>query len=307
MSTSPPRKHIFAVPPIIRKIFDAFPLVTYPALPLPARCPRPSTRPRLYVWITLEELKRPEGGFSFDPECLKWQTYLKFCGIPYKTVPSNNHACPSNSSALPFLIPASGDSVAPTEWNVERWESSPLAKSASPPPGYQSPVPIPAMKLAQWAKENSQRTHRIHEEGQNGSQGDDGEIDTERGDLQAFMELLDNQIRDALLYTTHLHPPNLHNHTVPKYTDSATSFIYPLISSELRASALSQLKQRHPGLIDRTAILADAALALDALSGLLGNDEWFFGGKVPGLMDAAAFGYLHVIITGEWEEEWVGG
>lgn len=161
-------------------------------------------------------------------------------------------------------------------------------------------------------------------------------MDFERGDVQAFLELLDNEIHDAVvsdnflqyqntyiyttnlltfallpssakLYTTHIHPPNLHNLTTPLYAPSTSSLVQPFLSAQLRASALAHLKRRYPGTLDRDTIFADADAALEALCTLLGTDTWFFGGKVPGLLDAAVFAYLHVILTGEWEEDWAGG
>jgi metaxin len=61
---------------------------------------------------------------SFNPQCLRWQAYLKFVGIDFELVPSTNHASPSG--ALPYLLPA---------LSVE------------------SPLPIPAHKLQHWAIE----------------------------------------------------------------------------------------------------------------------------------------------------------
>lgn len=55
------------------------------------------------------------------------QTYLKFCGIAFQTVPSNNHASPTG--ILPFLLPAA---TAATE----------------PDP------PVPSTKLKTWAQQH---------------------------------------------------------------------------------------------------------------------------------------------------------
>ncbi|KAF8423282.1 hypothetical protein EV426DRAFT_138857 [Tirmania nivea] len=275
-----PHKSVFAVPPLVRAVFDAFPLVTYPACPAPARCPPPSSRPRLYAWSTPAEARKPGGGYSFDPECLKWQMYLRFCGVKFTTVPSNSSACPSSSGGLPFLIPPPPP-------------PPPNAMPPSPPP-----PPITAPKLVQWARSRSQH-----------GRGEDDDGDIERGDVQAFLELLDNEIHDAVLYTTHMHPPNLHNLTVPLYAPCAAStpLLRPLMAAQLRAAALARLRRPHPGTLDRDSIFADAAAALDALSMLLGADSWFFNGKAPGLLDAAVFAYLNVILTAGWAEDWPGG
>ncbi|KAI5793085.1 hypothetical protein EDC01DRAFT_83208 [Geopyxis carbonaria] len=120
-----PQQDLFAIPPAIRRIFDSFPLIEYPPNNLPASCAKPAAIPTLYVFNTPEDAAcgRP----SFNPGCLKWQTYFNLCGIAYKTVSSNNHASPSG--ALPFLIPASNST------NI-------------------IPEPIPTNKLVQWAEDS---------------------------------------------------------------------------------------------------------------------------------------------------------
>ncbi|ODA80594.1 hypothetical protein RJ55_03553 [Drechmeria coniospora] len=97
---------IFAVPRPVRDLFKRFPLHVYPPEKLPARAPdRARPRPCLYVFATDEAAR--SGLPSYNPSCLKWQTYLKMAGIDLELVPSNNHASPSG--ALPFLLPPSSD------------------------------------------------------------------------------------------------------------------------------------------------------------------------------------------------------
>lgn len=91
----------FAAPAPIRALFKLFPLRVYPAESLPHRTPSPARElPGLYVFATEEDaaLGRP----SFNPSCLKWQTFLRIAGVEVELVPSNNHASPSG--ALPFLL-----------------------------------------------------------------------------------------------------------------------------------------------------------------------------------------------------------
>ncbi|KAI9693778.1 MAG: hypothetical protein M1822_003049 [Bathelium mastoideum] len=79
-STSRSASHnLFRIPAPIKRIFNRFPLLSYPANELPLRAPRARTQHALY-------------------------TYLKLLNIPFISVPSNNHASPSGS--LPFLLPA---------------------------------------------------------------------------------------------------------------------------------------------------------------------------------------------------------
>ncbi|KAA8651797.1 hypothetical protein EYZ11_003983 [Aspergillus tanneri] len=112
----------FSIPAPIKRIFDRFPLVTYPSNDVPQR---PATARRengLFVFTDAPGARH--GRPSFNPQCLKWQAYLKFVGIGFNLIPSNNHASPTG--ALPFLLPA-----------------HPIQTSA----------PIPSSKLQKWAIE----------------------------------------------------------------------------------------------------------------------------------------------------------
>ncbi|QKX62310.1 uncharacterized protein TRUGW13939_09469 [Talaromyces rugulosus] len=93
---------LFAVPAPIKSVFDRFPLVTYQSEDVPLSRTGRSERNRLFVFIDPADAKK--GAPSFNPQCLKWQSYLKFVGIDFDLVSSNNHASPTG--ALPFLHPA---------------------------------------------------------------------------------------------------------------------------------------------------------------------------------------------------------
>ncbi|KIW99472.1 uncharacterized protein Z518_11211 [Rhinocladiella mackenziei CBS 650.93] len=111
----------WSLPQPIRRVFDRFPLVTYPANGLPQRAPKQQNETILYIFQSDEPRSRDAP--SFNPSCLKWQAYLKFHGIPLRTRASNNHASPTGS--LPFLLPAPQDSLRPA-------------------------APIPANRIARW-------------------------------------------------------------------------------------------------------------------------------------------------------------
>lgn len=177
------------VPVPIKQIFDKFPLITYPANELPRRITRRSARHALYIFTTSRAAER--GAPSFNPQCLKWQVspssssearlnlnlpptarctcvtdvitptlyqaYLKFVGISFETVPSNNHASPTG--ALPFLIPTSSVTSVPTS-----------------PKG-----PIPSNKIQKWVIEQ----YHIEEEQQLNMLFD------------VYTSLLDHNIRNA--------------------------------------------------------------------------------------------------------------
>jgi metaxin len=93
-------RDMFTVPPVIKQVFAKFPLSTYTANALPTRSPTHRDQHTLYTWTSTQDTNTP----SFNPTCLKWQTYLLFNDIAFRVQPSNNHASPSGS--LPFLLPA---------------------------------------------------------------------------------------------------------------------------------------------------------------------------------------------------------
>ena len=49
-------------------------------------------------------------------------------------------------------------------------------------------------------------------------------------------------------------------------------------------------------MIDAEALYRDYDKALEALSELLGDDEFFFGERRPGLFDAIVFAYTHIFL-----------
>ena len=66
--TSPPW---FTTPPLIRRLFDKFPLRAYPVNELPQRLPQNRDKHTLWIFTTNEGAKL--GAPSFNPGCLKWQ------------------------------------------------------------------------------------------------------------------------------------------------------------------------------------------------------------------------------------------
>ncbi|BCS18540.1 putative mitochondrial outer membrane protein (Sam35) [Aspergillus puulaauensis] len=95
-------RDFFSVPAPVKRVFDRFPLITYPENDLPYHAWSTRRGNQLFVFSDVAGARR--GAPSFNPQCLKWQAYLKFVGIDFDLVPSNNHASPSG--VLPFLLPA---------------------------------------------------------------------------------------------------------------------------------------------------------------------------------------------------------
>ena len=71
----------YTTPKPIKRLFDRFPLVTYPSNELPKRNAGHRGEHALYVFTTEEGVQN--GAASFNPGCLKWQVRfglsLEFC------------------------------------------------------------------------------------------------------------------------------------------------------------------------------------------------------------------------------------
>ncbi|KAG0635912.1 hypothetical protein HOY80DRAFT_1091075 [Tuber brumale] len=251
------------IPQFFKTLFDSFPLLTYPANSLPSRCPASDTIPSLYVFTTSEDAV--SGNPSFNPSCLKWQAYLKFNRIQFKTVPSNNHASPTG--ALPFMISQQRSMSESTEEAV-----------------------VPSNKLAAWIEKHGYSLEEV--------------ADMDGARAKAFLALVDTQLRDAWLYSLYLEPNNSQDLARILYCGSSVSAVSSFLLWQTKAAARQQLLQARPGgVLDPRRIYADAGAALEAISTMLGSDTWFSGGRDPGLFDASVFAYTHLILTLRWHSE----
>ncbi|KAL8777497.1 MAG: hypothetical protein Q9213_007840 [Squamulea squamosa] len=244
-------------PKTIRQLFDRFPLVTYPLNQLPNRRPIERNKNSLYVFT--REGETQHGAPSFNPGCLKWQTYLKLIGVDFVTIPSNNHASPTGS--LPFVIPASSGADS-TILDVVR--------------------PVPSHKIQEWAGKN----RYIHKT----------KPDNMR--FGAYMTLLDHRIRNAWLHTLYLSVPNFDAVARPIYILPATSSppARLALTHHLKSAALEELRKAATApVIDVNALYWESDKAFSALSELLRDDDWFFGEAEPGLFDAGVFAYTHLL------------
>lgn len=67
-------RDFFSVPAPIKRIFDRFPLTTYPPNDLPERSGTNPQGNRLFVFADATSARR--GKPSFNPQCLKWQVSI---------------------------------------------------------------------------------------------------------------------------------------------------------------------------------------------------------------------------------------
>ncbi|EFR00580.1 hypothetical protein MGYG_03585 [Nannizzia gypsea CBS 118893] len=261
-----------AIPQPVKRVFDQFPLVTYPPNSAPASSStsvsgssstnaganqRPGEH-RLYIFTSTEAASK--GRPSVNPQCLKWQTYLRFRGIPFRTIPSNNHASPDG--ALPFLLPAPGSG------------------------GTSEPGCVASSKLQKWVNENAECS------------SEDEEVSHFLNSAgRAYSSLLDHRIRDAWLYTVYLDGSNFESIARNVYVNSSTTnpIVRTALAYQLQDAARSQLQLKN-SYIDADDILAEAEKAFHTLSYILADHKYFFTDSTPCLFDASFFSYTHLIL-----------
>ncbi|KAK5006962.1 hypothetical protein LTR60_005837, partial [Cryomyces antarcticus] len=198
-------------------------------------------------------------------------TYLKFSGIPFRIVSSNNHASPTG--ALPFLLPAAASSV------IE-------------PPR----KPVPANKLEKWAAENGSA---LHESSDLRYEAYTSLLDSRIRRAWLYTLYLIPSNFAAVAHPLYISP------------SSSNTFVTMTIAHQLRAAAEAELLKHSPSaskIIDAEALCQEAEEAFKALSTLLGEHEWFFGVEKPGMFDAGVFAYTHLLLdeTLGWRENRLG-
>jgi metaxin len=117
-AAAPASRSLIPLPAPIRRLFDAFPLVTYPSAPLPTSAPpRISSDDAATLHIFTTNPPSPDAP-SHNPTCLAYQTYLRLRGVRFRCVPATNHAAPDGR--LPYLMPPGERKSVPAE-KIRRW------------------------------------------------------------------------------------------------------------------------------------------------------------------------------------------
>ena len=85
---------------------------------------------------------------------------------------------------------------------------------------------------------------------------------------------------------------------------SSNALVQASISHQLRTAAEAELL-KHSSTIDAADLYSEADKAFEALSTLLGDDEWFFGNEKAALFDASVFAYTHLLLDKKlgWKED----
>lgn len=127
------------------------------------------------------------------------------------------------------------------------------------------------------------------------SQGCEEGLSTSREDV--YMTLIDHSIRNAWLYFLYIDGSNFKAVAWPAYisTTSSMRLVQTAIASGLRTAAKEELLKTQ-AIVDGADLLHTAEKALESLSTLLGEDQWFFGHKQPTLFDASLFAYTQTLL-----------
>ncbi|KAI9664351.1 MAG: hypothetical protein M1831_002284 [Alyxoria varia] len=251
----------------MKRLFDRFPLVTYPPNESPVRPKQHSTtfenEDVLFVFCTEEDARN--GGPSFNPGCLRWQTYLKFNKIPFRIRPSNNHASPSG--ALPFLLSASQ--------NSSQRESPPITTNQF---ATQFQIPSPAATQdtgPQAALHLTLLNHPIR---------------------LSYLHAL--YIHPSTFYTFTF-PRYVKPATNFPLVQAALCHPLRLAARQEIASHYDAPTTSSLWLTDREEVVEqlyrDAEEAWEALGTLLDDSQWFGGEEEHGWLDASVFAYTFVI------------
>ncbi|KAI1434282.1 putative mitochondrial outer membrane protein [Xylaria sp. CBS 124048] len=253
-SRAPEHSGWFTIPTVLARLFKRFPLLTYPPNELPIRSPDIRDVPTLYVFISDEDAL--QGLPSFNPACLKWQTFLKLAGVDFRLRPSNNHASPTG--ALPFLLPPSAPNDA------------------------RSQIPVPSNKLEQYGLKN-------------GKSKLPGHLDPRLEAYESLLNHRIRDAWLYTLYLSPANTNLLTSLYIAPATSSRpvrATLLYQL----RHAAELGILRSTGKHVIDPGALYNGVKEAFGALEALLGVDIWFFGSETPGLFDATVFSYTHLIL-----------
>ncbi|KAL6865957.1 hypothetical protein ACO1O0_002057 [Amphichorda felina] len=125
--------------------------------------------------------------------------------------------------------------------------------------------------------------------------------------VEAYESLLTQSLRPAWLHALYLNPQN-EALLRRLYLPSSPLLSYPLHQTLHAAASAEILKTTRASLILPEQLLADATSALEALSTLLGADEWFLGAPGPSPFDAEVFAYTWLLLDGElgWGDDGLG-
>ncbi|KAK7206630.1 hypothetical protein BZA70DRAFT_274745 [Myxozyma melibiosi] len=267
------------IPPLMKKLFDKFPLVTYPDTILPAAgCGSSADQKDKMGVVFVHDLS----SVSIFPESVRLLTVLRLAKI-YDSLtifPASPHSAPENGPFPYVFVP----------------RSLPKAQDRKKDQSYSLPSPQFNSWLSSLPNARS--------------------VPYSAAEDSPIIMLLDVRIRDAFLLTLYLYSANYKNIVLPgfyrhlnsskaesKNLGSENTGFFPHVVSYVQYNAVKETLRRSVGSqrIDakfKINILIGAEEALDALSDLVAESTSGFlsGTSEPGVVDAAVYGYLYPVL-----------
>lgn len=116
--------------------------------------------------------------------------------------------------------------------------------------------------------------------------------------LEAYMSLIDQNIRSAWLYFLYLQPQNFESVARKLYVKTASSnnLVQTTLAHQLQAAAREQLL-RTRSFVDEEEIYESAEAAFKSLTTLLAGQKFFSTSDSPGLFDVSLFAYTHLLLS----------
>jgi len=116
--------------------------------------------------------------------------------------------------------------------------------------------------------------------------------------LEAYMSLIDQNIRNAWLYFLYLQPQNFEAVARTLYVDTASSntLVQATLAHQLQAAAREQLL-RTRSFVDEEEIYELAEAAFKSLATVLAGQKFFSKSDSPGLFDVSLFAYTHLLLS----------
>ncbi|KAF6816198.1 mitochondrial outer membrane protein [Colletotrichum sojae] len=260
-------RSLFAVPAPVAALFRRFPLAVLPPNDLPLRAPARGDAPVLYVFVADEDA--PHGRPSFNPSCLKWQTFLKISGVDFRILPSTNHASPSG--ALPYLQPPIPSRPIPAGSKLETWA---LSNSPTPSKTTSTTVPEGRQQAYHSLLETRVRTAWLH---------------------ALYLSPANRPVLQRLYILPASNNPLVRLTLLRQVTSAAEAEVL----KSTRSAATDPVR------IYADARSAFEALEAALLSESHKKSEWFFGSAEPGLFDASVFAYTQLLLDERfgWADE----
>ncbi|KAK0614067.1 hypothetical protein B0T14DRAFT_527580 [Immersiella caudata] len=258
---STPANWQWPVPRPLQQLFDYFPLVTYGTAELPARAQATTSDsvPTLFVFASEDDARL--GAPSFNPGCLKWQTFLRLAGVAFRVLPSTNHASPTG--ALPFLLP-----VRPTTTPIPAGKLHTYAlKHGTSPPSEPTTLRLEAYHSLLDLPIRNAWLHALY-------------LDPAHTDLL------------EVFYTS---PAS----SSPWIRDALRRQLRRAAEAEiLKTGSYLSAAAAGTAVVDQEQVYTAAREALESLAALLAESEtgWFFGEQAPTLFDAGVFAFTYLMV-----------